>query len=160
MQNPLGDTLCVAPASPSRKAGSVLDTAPDFPALRRYNNPSPRSLPPAGSPCRRLKLEQRAARQLATAKAEDCRGISEIVITKRQGPSMRRPIPVKSFFCSSVISSIFSVQPSRLCRHPSIRTRSLSDFRSVPVGCSRFIRRCYLVSVLRFRLYEGSWART
>src|SRR6516225_7181117 len=66
MQNPLGDTLCLAPASPSRKAGSVLDTAPDFPALRRYNNPSPRSLPPAGSPCRRLKLKQRTARQLAT----------------------------------------------------------------------------------------------
>jgi hypothetical protein len=68
MQNPLGDTLCVAPASPSRKAGSVSDTAPDFRALRRYSNLSPRSLPLAASPCRRLKLKQRAANNWRPAK--------------------------------------------------------------------------------------------
>jgi hypothetical protein len=37
---------------------------------------------------------------------------------------------------------------------------SVSNVRLVQVGCSRFSRRCYLISVLCFSLYEGSWART
>ncbi len=36
----------------------------------------------------------------------------------------------------------------------------VSDVRSVPVGRSRFSRRCYLINVLDFLLYEESWART
>ena len=32
----------------------------------------------------------------------------------------------------------------------------MSDFRSVQVGYSRFSRRCHLISVLCFSLYEGS----
>jgi len=36
----------------------------------------------------------------------------------------------------------------------------VSDFRSVPVGCSRPSRCCHLIIVLRFSLGEGSWART
>ncbi|SRR6266700_2883117 len=36
-------------------------------------------------------------------------------------------------------------EPSRLRRHPSIRTLLLSDFRSVQVGRSRFSRCCYLI---------------
>jgi nucleoside-diphosphate-sugar epimerase len=51
------------------KSRQRLGYSPDFPVLRRYNNPSPRSLPPAGSPYPRLKLKQRAARQLATAQS-------------------------------------------------------------------------------------------
>jgi hypothetical protein len=38
-------------------------------------------------------------------------------------PSMRRPIPVKSSLCSfRDFFRFLAVQPSRLCRHPSIRT--------------------------------------
>src|SRR5579862_2426092 len=51
--------------------------------------------------------------------------------------------PVRVFFG-------FWFEPSRLCRHPSIRTLCVSDVRSVPVGCSRFSRCCYLISALRF----------
>src|SRR5215471_1948184 len=36
----------------------------------------------------------------------------------------------------------------------------MSGLRSAPVGCSRFMRWCYLIIVLRFLLWEGSWART
>jgi hypothetical protein len=36
-------------------------------------------------------------------------------------------------------------EPSRLCRHPSIRTLLLSDFRSVQVRCPYFSRCCHLI---------------
>jgi hypothetical protein len=55
----------------------------------------------------------------------------------RIGPSMRRPVSVKLVFLFSP-GEFFAFEPSRLCRHPSIRTLLLSDFRSVQVGCSRF----------------------
>jgi hypothetical protein len=58
-----GDISCAALAFPSRRAVSVLDTAPDSPALRRYNNPLRRLSPPAGSPCQRLKSKRRAAKR-------------------------------------------------------------------------------------------------
>src|SRR5208282_853878 len=35
----------------------------------------------------------------------------------------------------------------------------VSDFRSVPVGCSRFSRCCHLFIDLRFHPQDGSWAR-
>src|SRR5215469_6149950 len=68
---------------------------------------------------------------------------------------MRRPIPVKSF-CGSfrTFFHFFSAKPPL---SPPFHPHSLvSDFRSVPVGCSRFSRRCHLISVLYFPLYEGS----
>src|SRR6266481_3349389 len=41
---------------------------------------------------------------------------------RRTTPSMRRPVDVKAhFFLSSFFPSV-PIQPSRLCRHPSIRT--------------------------------------
>jgi hypothetical protein len=40
----------------------------------------------------------------------------------------------------------FVFEPSRLCRHPSIRTLLLSDFRSVRVERSHFSRCCYLIA--------------
>jgi hypothetical protein len=40
---------------------------------------------------------------------------------------------------SFVFADTVFLQPSRHCRHPSIRTlRGAVLFRSVPVGCSRF----------------------
>jgi hypothetical protein len=35
----------------------------------------------------------------------------------------------------------------------------VSGFRSVQVGCSRFIRRCHLISVLCFSLRREVWAQ-
>jgi|SRR5712692_6405649 len=75
-------------------------------------------------------------------------------------PSMRRPVSVKAGFSFSSLLEVFSFEPSRLCRHPSIRTLLLSDFRSVQVGCSRFSRCCYLIIDLGSHLFDGSWART
>src|SRR6266699_2196185 len=37
-------------------------------------------------------------------------------------PSMRRPVSVKSVFLFLPYKSFFVFEPSRLCRHPSIRT--------------------------------------
>jgi len=55
--------------------------------------------------------------------------------------------------CFSSSSLRFSASgPRRLCRHPSIRTLLLSDFRSVQVGRSRFSRCCYLILDLGSRL--------
>ena len=54
----------------------------------------------------------------------------------------------------------FAFEPSRLCRHPSIRTLLLSDFRSVQVGRPHFSRCCYLIIDLGSHLFDGSWART
>ncbi len=81
--------------------------------------------------------------------------------TTRPSPSMRRPVSVKpflSFFFLFLLSSSFllfpdcSLEPSRLCCHPSIRTLFLSDCRSVQVGCTRFSRCCYLIIDLCFPL--------
>jgi len=52
----------------------------------------------------------------------------------RSTPSMRRPIRVKGFFPLSKRFFVFSVQPSRLCRHPSIRTRSWAIFARCQLG--------------------------
>jgi len=51
--------------------------------------------------------------------------------------------------------SSFAFEPSRLCRHPSIRTRLWSDFRSVPVGRTRFSRCCYLRIDLGSPRFQG-----
>ncbi len=63
-------------------------------------------------------------------------------------------------FCFSSLWFFFAFEPSRLCRHPSIRTLLLSDYRSVQVGRSRFSRCCYLIIDLGSPLFDGSWART
>jgi hypothetical protein len=39
-----------------------------------------------------------------------------------------------------------SMELIRLCRHPSIRTLLLSDFRSAQVGRPQFSRCCYLIN--------------
>ena len=61
---------------------------------------------------------------------------------------MRRPIDVKAhfhFLSFFLRESLFPSQPSRLCRHPSIRTVFVSDICSVQGGCARFSRCCYLI---------------
>src|SRR5258707_9810891 len=67
-------------------------------------------------------------------------------------PSMRRPVSVKSVFLLPPCEFLV-FEPSRLCRHPSIRTLLLSDYRSVQVGRSRFSRCCYLIIDLGSRLF-------
>jgi hypothetical protein len=68
--------------------------------------------------------------------------------------------PCQECFVLSMSSSLFS-RPAKPPLSPPFHPHSyVSDVRSVQVGCSRFSRRCYLVSVLDFLLYEGSWART
>jgi hypothetical protein len=58
---------------------------------------------------------------------------------------MRRPIRVKSFFISLRDCFVFPFsQAASVATLPS--ALELSDFRSVPVGCSRFSRCCYLIS--------------
>jgi hypothetical protein len=74
-----------------------------------------------------------------------------------QVPSMRRPVSVKSVFLPSC--GYLEFEPSRLCRHPSIRTLLLSDFRSVQGGRSHFSRCCYLIIDLGSHLFDRSWAR-
>src|SRR5579872_6865519 len=69
-------------------------------------------------------------------------------------PSMRRPIPVESFCCfGDFLHFPFTKPPLSPPFHPH---SEVSAFRSVPVRCSRFSRCCYLISVLCFRLTEGS----
>ena len=60
--------------------------------------------------------------------------------------------------CSAL--SIISLLFSRSTKPPLSPPFHPHDFRPVPVGCSRFSRCCHLISVLRFPLYKGSWART
>ena len=54
--------------------------------------------------------------------------------------------------------------PVRESRAASVATLPsallLSDFRSVPVGCPRFSRCCYLIIDLCFCLFDRNWART
>jgi hypothetical protein len=78
-------------------------------------------------------------------------GVVSAIRKLRLGPSMRRPVPVKSDPLSLLFPRPFS-QAGSVATLPSALV--VSDFRSVPVGCSRFSRRCHLVSVLRFPLYE------
>src|SRR5271154_3931035 len=54
----------------------------------------------------------------------------------------------------------FAFEPSRLCRHPSIRTLWLSDFRSVQVGRTYFSRCCYLITDLCSHLFDVEFEPT
>src|SRR5260370_6118413 len=73
-------------------------------------------------------------------------------------PSMRRPVSVKSVFLLAPCEFLV-FEPSRLCRHPSIRTLLLSDYRSVQVGRSRFSRGCYLIIDLGSRLFAREFGQ-
>jgi hypothetical protein len=54
---------------------------------------------------------------------------------------------------SAVFGSFFLFRTAKPPLSPPFHPHScVSDCRSVPVGCSRFSRRCYLVSVLGFLL--------
>jgi len=70
-------------------------------------------------------------------------------------PSMRRPVPVKSSCCFHEFFS-FSRSAKPPLSPPFHPHSYMSGFRSVQVGCSRFIRRCHLIIVLRFSLQERS----
>src|SRR5260370_4389818 len=73
-------------------------------------------------------------------------------------PSMRRPVSVKSVFLLPSCGFL-EFEPSRLCRHPSIRTLLGGDFRSAQVGRSHFSRCCYLIIDLASLLFFRSRAR-
>src|SRR5580700_11078278 len=70
---------------------------------------------------------------------------------------MRRPVDVKAqvLFLLSVSCSYSAKPPLSPSFHPH---SLLSDCRSVPVGCSRFSRCCYLIIDLSSHLFGGSWA--
>jgi len=60
-------------------------------------------------------------------------------------------------FALSLMVPIFFFRSAKPPLSPPFHPHScLSDFRSVPVGCSRFSRCCYLISALRSPLFEGS----
>src|SRR5215469_16846302 len=68
---------------------------------------------------------------------------------------MRRPIPVKSFllFSTIFVRSANFFRAAKPPLSPPFHPHSeLSNFCSVQVGCSRFLRCCYLGSVLDFLL--------
>ena len=65
---------------------------------------------------------------------------------------MRRPIRVKSFFTLSRRFFHFFRSAKPPLSPPFHPHSYLSDFRSVPVGCSSFNRCCYLVRDLCFPL--------
>jgi hypothetical protein len=73
---------------------------------------------------------------------------------------MRRPVSVKVVFLFFSLWVFFAFEPSRLCRHPSIRTLLVSDFRSVQVGRPHCSRCCHLIVDLGSHLFDRSWART
>ena len=75
-------------------------------------------------------------------------------------PSMRRPIPVKSFFCSLHDFFHFSRSAKPPLSPPFHPHSYVSDVRSVQVGCSRFSRRCHLVIVLFLTFWVGIGRRT
>src|SRR5580700_581674 len=70
---------------------------------------------------------------------------------------MRRPVDVKAqvLFLLSVSCSHSAKPPLSPSFHPH---SFVSDLRSVPVGCSRFSRCCYLIIDLCSHRYCGSWA--
>src|SRR5580658_4146849 len=72
-------------------------------------------------------------------------------------PSMRRPVDVKAqvLFLPSVSCSYSAKPPLSPSFHPH---SFVSDRRSVPVGCSRFSRCCYLRIDLSSHLFGESWA--
>ena len=72
--------------------------------------------------------------------------------TVHLGASMRRPIRVKSFFTLSRRFFHFFRSAKPPLSPPFHPHSYLSDFRSVPVGCSSFNRCCYLVRDLCFPL--------
>ena len=80
--------------------------------------------------------------------------------TTRLGPSMSRPIPVKSFFCSLHDFFHFSRSAKPPLSPPFHPHSYVSDVRSVQVGCSRFSRRCHLVIVLFLTFWVGIGRRT
>src|SRR6516225_10442468 len=68
---------------------------------------------------------------------------------------MRRPIRVKSVFTllSLSLRAFVFFRSAKPPLSPPFHPHSqMSDFRSVPVGRSRFIRCCHLISVVRFPL--------
>ena len=83
--------------------------------------------------------------------------IANDVSARGQSPSMRRPVPSKCFSSlARTFPSFFSSAKPPLS--PPFHPHScVSDFRSVPVGCSRFSRCCYLISALSLPLLEGSF---
>src|SRR6202521_2399317 len=70
---------------------------------------------------------------------------------------MRRPVSVKSVFLFPLYKRFCIGAKPPLS--PSFHPHSLvSDCRSVPVGCSRFSRCCYLIIDLCYHLFGGSRA--
>src|ERR1700674_4757277 len=70
---------------------------------------------------------------------------------------MRRPVDVKAHF--RLLLSVSLSDSAKPPLSPSFHPHSfVSDIRSVPVGCSRFSRCCYLIIDLCSHRYCGSWA--
>src|SRR5258708_13358386 len=70
---------------------------------------------------------------------------------------MRRPVDVKAHFRFLLSVSLFHSAKPPLS--PSFHPHSfVSDIRSVPGGCSRFSRCCYLIIVLSSHRFCGSRA--
>src|SRR5580698_10399512 len=65
-------------------------------------------------------------------------------------PAMRRPVPDKNVFLFPCVLLSFSRSAKPPLSPPFHPHSYVSGFLSVQVGCSRFSRRCYLVSVLCF----------
>ena len=76
--------------------------------------------------------------------SQKARQNSLMIGSGRPSPSMRRPVRVNSVLYLPFVVEWSSSELIRLCRHPSIRTLCGAMIRSVPVGRSRFSRRCYL----------------
>jgi hypothetical protein len=69
---------------------------------------------------------------------------------------MRRPVRVKTVLFLLLWILCLRAEPPL---SPSFHPHSfVSDCRSVPGGCSRFSRRCYLIIDLCSHLFGGSWA--
>jgi hypothetical protein len=51
-----------------------------------------------------------------------------VEIALDSGPSMRRPVSVKTVFLFPPYKGFFPFESSRLCRHPSIRTLFVERF--------------------------------
>src|SRR5215468_3824768 len=77
--------------------------------------------------------------------------VSVIAFHEKAGRSQ-----VDCFLLDKVFVFILAESPLSPPFHPH---SSVSDCRSVQVGCSRFSRCCYLLSDLLSTLKNGSWAR-